>query len=170
MIAETQVLHGLEGVLAALQSLPQEIVSKNGGVVRKALRKASLPVRDQAKANVQRIIAEDHGLDPTLPESTGALLQAIGTVKARNPEAQFGPGFKEAYIVKVRKAPRVRNMTPAHYGRVLEFGSEKETARPWMTPAYYATRQLALDTFVAAMTAGVAVAIQKAAALGRTGA
>lgn len=161
---ETSNIHGLEGVLAALQSLPAEIVSKRGGVVRVALRKGAVVFVKQAKANVQRIIAEDEARGGDQAVSTGALLKALGTTRDRHPELS---GCNERYIVKIRKGPRVHNLTPAQYGRLIEFGDERQTAKPFMTPAYYERRQEALDTVVRELHKGVEKAILKAAALGK---
>lgn len=165
MTVETQSIHGLDGVLAALQSLPQEIVSKNGGVVRVALRKGAVVFVDEAKRNVQKIIATPNigGQDDV---STGALVKAIGAVKARHPELQ---GANEMYTVKARKASRVRNLTPAQYGRDLEIGTERQTAKPWMTPAYFSKRNEALEIIVSELHAGIEKAIVKATIIGNTG-
>lgn len=133
-------LLGAENTLNMLMRLPPEIVSKNGGVVRKALRKGSLVTLDQAKRNVQDIIARD-GLD----DSTGALLKALGTQRARHPEHY---GANERFVVHARKAPRVRNVTPAEYGANMELGTERQTAKPWMTPAYYTTREKGAQTVI----------------------
>jgi HK97 gp10 family phage protein len=164
MAEEFQNIKGLSQMIAALESLPASIVSTNGGVIRKALRKGAIVMVKQAKINVQAIIDADAfnpGRDHLI--STGALVKAIGTVRDRDPKAH---GFNETYVVKVRRGPRVRNKTPAQYGRMLEFGTEKDTAKPWMTPAYFSKRQEALDTVVAAVDKGVTEAIRKAAALG----
>ena len=158
MAIETQSIHGLEGVLAALKSLPEEIVSTNKGVVQTALRKG-------AKLNVLLIEAADAEKPDHAATLTFALFKNIATVKDRHPEKS---GANERYIVKVKKAPKVRNRTPAQYGRMLEFGSEKEQAHPWMTPAYYHRRQEALDTVVTELQKGVAKAIVKAEAIARS--
>lgn len=42
-------MEGLEGVLATLKSLPPELVSKGGGPVRFAVRKAANIIRDEAR-------------------------------------------------------------------------------------------------------------------------
>ena len=128
----TITLTGFEDTLRMLESLPPEIVSKNGGIVRKALRKGSMITVKQAKANVTDIINRD-GLD----DSTGALLKAIGTQRARHPEKY---GASERFVVHARKAPKVKNLTPAMYGANMELGTEKQKPKPWMTPAYFTTR------------------------------
>ena len=161
MSVEMQNIHGLEGVLEALKQLPADIVSKNGGVVRVALRKGAVVFVKQAKQNVQRIISEDEARGGDQAVSTGALLKAIGTVRDRHPEQS---GANERYVVKARRAPKVHNLSPAQYGRDMEFGFEHQTAKPWMTPAYYARRQEALDTVVRELKKGVDKAILKAAA------
>ena len=146
-------LQGAENTLNMLMQLPPEIVSKNGGVVRKALRKGSLVTLKQAKANLQEIINRD-GLD----DSTGALMKALGTQRARNPE-RYGAG--ERFVVHARRAPKVKNVTPAQYGANMELGTEKQVAKPWMTPAYYSTRAQGAQTVIDESNRQIAVIVRK---------
>lgn len=166
MSIDIQNIHGLEGVLAALKSLPAKVNSKNGGVVDVALRKGAAVIRDQAKRNVQGILAADAAKPGDHAKSTGSLLKNIASVKDRDPQSH---GASARYVVKVKKAPKVRNLTPAQYGHILEIGSEREVAKPWMTPAYYSKRQQALDTVVTELQKGIAKAIEDAATLGKSG-
>jgi hypothetical protein len=58
-VAEVKVeiqLTGLDGVLATLQSLPAEVVSKRGGPVKAALRKGALVILKAEKANLQAVM------------------------------------------------------------------------------------------------------------------
>jgi len=45
-------LEGLQGVLETLKALPSELVSRNGGPVRSALRKGALVIFKQANSNL----------------------------------------------------------------------------------------------------------------------
>lgn len=132
MANETFRIAGLDNCLNLLMQLPPEIVSKNGGVVRKALRKGSLVTLKQAKVNLQAIIDKDANND-----STGALMKSLKTQRSRHPE-KVGAG--ERFVVHPAKAPKVNNMTPNEYGSLLERGDSRQAAQPWMTPAYYSTR------------------------------
>jgi HK97 gp10 family phage protein len=157
MTLENQNVHGLAGVLDMLKELPQEIVAKNGGVVRTALRKGAAPIVREWKRNIAAVIQAPNkgGKDGV---STGALIKAVGVVKSRNPRAS---GANEMQTIKVRKRPRVRNLTPAQYIRDLEYGSERQEAKPTLMPAYYSKRQETLDTIVSELHKGIAKAIQK---------
>lgn len=148
---------GLTGVLDALRALPAELVSKRGGPVRRALRKAAVPLLDEAKANVRRIIdtPNKEGDD----RSTGLLLLSLAVKRSKmnpgvNGEAvsvaikrgQFYPQFRQAKTEKV---------SAAQVGRQLEYGTERRSPMPWLRPAFDAKKQAAVDTFVAEVKQGI---------------
>lgn len=154
-------VEGLAGVLKTLRELPPEVVSKNGGPVRRALRKASVVIRDQAKANVQRII-DAPNIDGLPTKSTGLLVKSIG-VKRRAPK-----GFKgEVFVVNIarRRYPesRGRNTTAAQVGRLLESGSERRQAYPWMRPAFEAKKEEAVRVFTSDLTGNLKRIVKKLA-------
>jgi HK97 gp10 family phage protein len=142
---------GLEGVLATLKSLPPEVVSKRGGPVSRALRRAANVIRDEAKRNV--------------PIDTGTLRDAI-TVSRKKPSpgengekflVWLGPKFSRKYVRNRRNLQMNRYSdttgaktyevdTPYFYGRFLEYGTSKMTARPWMRPAFAAKAETAIIT------------------------
>lgn len=152
-MADTQTLHGLDDVLAKLKALPPEIVSKRGGPVKSALRKGAAVVRDEWRSQVQRVIDEPNvNAEPT--ESTGLLKESIAVTRDSKPQAS---GANERYVVRVRnrKYPDKKETTTAQVARLLEYGSEKMTAKPWATPGYMVSRQRALDTVVSELTKGI---------------
>lgn len=149
MPIETVHLEGLRGTLDMLKRLPPELVSKNGGPVKLALKKAAEVLRDEARANVQRIIDEPN-LDEQATKSTGLLKKSIVAARGKMP-----PGLKgERYSVRVRKnqrypASRGKDLTAVQIGRQLETGTERrEEPKPWLRPAFDAKKQAAVDTFV----------------------
>ena len=71
-MAEIVRLEGLKELLETMQRLAPEIVSRRGGPVRVALRKAAVVVQKEYRANVDRIAAEGE-----TNESTGTLRKAI---------------------------------------------------------------------------------------------
>lgn len=157
-------IRGLTGVLDALKSLPPEIVSKRGGPVRASLRAAANVLRDQAKANVARIIAASNDEDDN--RSTGLLHKSIQTKRSK-----LKPGVRgEAFVVGIRrgqKYPENRQarkevVTAVQVGRLLEYGTAKRKPMPWLRPAFDAKKQAALDTFSAEMQKRTEAAIQKA--------
>ena len=87
MAIESFRVEGLQGVLDTLKQLPPELVSKNGGPVRTALRKASVLIQKQAQANVQSIMdTPNAGGMPA--ESTGLLLKNIITQRIKPPRGR----------------------------------------------------------------------------------
>lgn len=149
MAVETVRIEGLEGVMKTMRELPPELVSKRGGPVRSALRKASKLMVDEMKGNIQKIIDEPNigGID----KSTGLLLKnAITTRNSRM--RQKG----ERYIVRVRrkKYPKKgdeKTVTTSQVGALLEAGTEKRQPMPWARPAFDAKKHEVPPLFVAEM-------------------
>jgi HK97 gp10 family phage protein len=161
-MADTQTLHGLDDVLRKLKALPPELVSRRGGPVGAALRKGANVIRKQWQDNIQRIIDEPNdGGVPT--ESTGLLKK---NVVVRRDSKPWSHGANERYLVRVsnkKYSGRKGRETPstAQVARLLEYGSEKMTAKPWAKPGFMAARQQALETVVAELNKGIDRAIKK---------
>ncbi len=140
---------GMDGVLASLRALPSEVVQKRGGPVRRVLRKAANLIRDEAKQNAQRIIADPNvGGDDY---STGTLVKNIKVVKGRQHRTLNG----ERMFVLIPKRARyaITPRTPsgigvATVGRMLEYGTSKRQAMPWMRPAFHAKKAEAVATVI----------------------
>lgn len=167
MATVTVKLEGLKGVLDTLKSLPPELVSKNGGPVRLAARKALVPMREDAKANVRSIVAEPNK-DGLPSESTGLLEQNI--VISRAKPRQNG----ERFLLRVRrkaypKEGAGKTVTTPQVGRLLEYGTEKMVAHPWLRPAYEKNREGALHIFTAELNKGIARIVKKLARQNRAG-
>ncbi|WP_454674843.1 hypothetical protein [Achromobacter pestifer] len=126
-------LHGVDGLLRTLKSLPPELVSKRGGPVKLALAKGARLLRDQVKLNLQAAIAADGD------ETTGLLLDNVIASRGKPP---FG-GKGERYLVRVRRKeypgrkPEKRGgvATVRKSAALLEYGSSRQTARPSIRPA-----------------------------------
>lgn len=148
MPTETVHLEGLRGTLDMLKRLPPELVSKSGGPVKLALKKAAEVLRDAARANVQRIIDEPN-LDEQATKSTGLLKKSIVAARGKMP-----PGLKgERYSVRIRKnqkypETRGEGLTAVQIGRQLEEGTERRDPKPWLRPAFDEKKGAAVDTFV----------------------
>lgn len=157
-MAQFQYVEGLEGILDTLKKLPPELVSKRGGPVRTALRKAGVVIQKEVQANVRRIV-EEPNKDGQPSDSTGNLEKAI-IVSRRKPR----PGFKgEIFSVRVKRgAKNIRGVTANKYGGILEFGYEGVPAKPWLRPAFEAKKQEALDTFVSDLRKRIDGAVKKA--------
>lgn len=157
-------IRGLTGVLDALKSLPPEIVSKRGGPVRASLRAAANVLRDQAKANVARIIAEPNKDGDN--RSIGLLYKSIQTKRSK-----MKPGVRgEAFVVGIRrgqKYPASRQarkevVTAVQVGRLLEYETERRKPKPWLRPAFDAKGSAALAKFSEEMQKRTTAAIKKA--------
>jgi HK97 gp10 family phage protein len=140
-------VEGLEGVLDALKKLPPEVVSKNGGPVRRALRTGARVIVKEAKQRV--------------PVGSGYLRDSLGVFRAKfdgkGERVTVRPGgFGMRQYVKNRANIRAGRATqssaksyeiedlPGVYGRFLEYGTSKMAARPWMRPAFAASAQAAI--------------------------
>jgi HK97 gp10 family phage protein len=144
MAVETVRIIGLEGVMKTLRELPPELVSKRGGPVRSALRKASLLMVNEARANVQAIIDEENK-DGQPTRSIGHLKSQI--ITARDSKMRGG----ERYYVRVRRKayPDGRTKkTATGVGALLEQGTERRQPMPWMRPAYDAKKDQVIPLFV----------------------
>ena len=159
MATETVRIIGLEGVMRTLQSLPPELVSKRGGPVRSALRKASLVLVNEAKANVQRIIDEPN-IDGEESKSIGHLQKNIITVR----DSKMRGG--ERYYVRVRRkaypADRTKK-TATGVGALLESGTENRRPMPWMRPAFEAKKHEVLRFFTQEINAQLDKIVKKLA-------
>ncbi|UXC34782.1 hypothetical protein [Cupriavidus gilardii] len=160
-MADTSTLHGLDDVLRKLQSLPPEIVSKRGGPVKSGLRKGATVVRDEWRAQVQRII-DAPNKDEIPSKSTGLLQKSI--IATRNPRPQQ-LGANEAYRVRIKSAtyPATfgKNVTAYGVGRMLEVGTERRAPMPWAVPGFMASREQALNTVVTEINRAIQRVIRK---------
>ena len=155
---------GLNGVLDMLSALPKEIVSKKGGPVRKALRKAAVIIQKEAQNNIQKIIDEPNK-DGRPTKSTGALKNAVTVARGK----YLGGGLGERFLVWVpKKSKKYANTkanvrsgkaggtylaeSPQFYGRFLEYGTSKMSAKKWLRPAFEAKRDQATATAVKSLT------------------
>src|SRR5690625_5245721 len=117
-------IHGIDGVLKTLESLPKEIVSKRGGPVARALAKGARLIRDEAKKNLRAQIAVNGD------ESTGLLEKNI--IASRGKALRVGKG--ERYLVRVRRKTYPgrsgKPVTTRKTASLLEYGSEHQPATP----------------------------------------
>ena len=148
-------IQGLDDVLDRLQALPKEVVQKRGGPVRKVARNAVHIIRDQARRNMERIIAAPNMR--TLPDgsripsgddkTTGRMVKSIRTVKGRSHKTLNG----ERYMMLIPRRARypVSQRTPtgmpvAMVGRMLEYGTARRQPMPWSRPAFHAKKMEAV--------------------------
>jgi len=134
---------GLEGVLATLKSLPPEVVSKRGGPVKTALRKAARVIHKEAQQNLDRVTSNQTDSGEQL--STGLLKKNLIVSRGKPPFDSKG----ERYLVRVRRKsyPRKgKTVTTLATANLLEYGSSKQQAEPWLRPAFAAKAETAILT------------------------
>lgn len=156
---------GLDGVLDLLRQLPPEVVSKNGGVVRTALRKGGLVILKQALANLETVTSNATAEDRRL--STGFLAKNVILTRGK---AVLGANG-ERFLVRVKrktypdaKPPKPR--TTLQTAQLLEYGSGQQRAEPWIRPAAISKAREAIETIGAETGKGVARVVRKLAKQG----
>jgi hypothetical protein len=172
-------LSGVEGILKTLRSLPPEVVSKNGGVVKKALRKGAMVIVKQAKANFRAAVALPGKTGIT--ESTGFTEKNIVPIRKKLPPGEKG----ERYIVTVAykehpnanayrkasrraanskrsaKARKIKTLRSNDIAFMMEYGTSKQEATPWLRPAFESKRQEAMDTTIKSLIVEVDKVVKK---------
>ena len=139
---------GVDDVIKSLKSLPPEIVSKRGGPVKSALRKAAQVIRKQAIINLDATIGVnvDGGYF-----STGLLKKSVVVTRGKPPTGSKG----ERYLVRVKRrvypkqSDKQRTVTTLKTAHLLEYGasrSNRQPARPWLRPAAIAKANEAINT------------------------
>lgn len=165
MATVTFEVKGLEGVINTLKSLPPELVSRRGGPVRAALRKAAVVIQKQEIENLQAIIAEPN--KGSADQSTGLLEQNIVVSRSRLKGGQNG----ERYLVRIRKKSYQVNGKPVvtpQVARLLEYGSERlHPPKPFIRPAFDAKKNEAVNTFVTETNKGIERVYKKLKRLNR---
>lgn len=131
-MAETSVqLTGIDGVIGLLESLPEELVAKNGGPVYRSLRAGARVLAKEAALNVARatgnLSTDDDG-------STGLLERSVIVKRGKAPTE--GKGERAIVTTKLKSYTRKdKPVTTRKTGALLEYGSEKQPAEPWIRPA-----------------------------------
>lgn len=161
MPVEVVKIEGLAGVLETLKQLPPEVVSKNGGPVRSALRKAAKVLQQRALENLDAVIAANAAKYPQ-EQSTGLLRKNL--VLTRGRRNNFNG---ESMLVRIRQKKYPgrsgRGATTAQVGRLLETGSEHQPPNPYMAPAFAAKKDEAVAVFVAELRTKLDAAVKRLA-------
>jgi hypothetical protein len=163
---------GIDGVLATLQSLPAEVVSKRGGPVKAALRKGALVILNEEKVRLRAAVTNATASGKR--ESTGLLLGSLIASRGKAPT----DGKGERYLVRVkRKQYTQRPDGTARGGKAitntlanaqrLEYGTATEPADPFIRPAFLSKAEQAIITIQTELVAGVDRVVNKLAAQNR---
>jgi HK97 gp10 family phage protein len=154
---------GIDEALALLKSLPPEVVSKSGGPVKAALRAGARVIQKEAALNIARAtdnLSSDEG------GSTGLLQSSVITSRGKAPSSGKG----ERYLVRVKKRVYVRageQVTTLKTAQLLEYGSEKQPAEPWIRPAFNAKAETAIRTVQIELVKAIDRVVTKLARLKR---
>lgn len=145
-MAKTVVnIRGADRINTLLKELPKQLTQgKTGGLVAKSLRRGARVIVKDEKITLQKAI------DVGQVYSTGELVKKI-TVKRKK---YMGKG--ERMMITLRKgvyknresgAARSSKATLSYYaaGLMLEHGSSKQPATPWVRPAFLAKSQEAFN-------------------------
>lgn len=137
-------LTGIDGVLETLKSLPAEVVSKRGGPVKTALRKGALVILKEERARLAASIL--HTADGAERESTGLLMKSLIASRGKAPTSGKG----ERYLVRIKRKTYTRKggkpVTTLKTAQLLEYGSSKQPAEPFIRPAFRMTAAQAITT------------------------
>lgn len=127
-------IHGMDRTVQLLKTLPAEIVSRRGGPVRAALRRAAKVILEQERINLQRWIDIDA---PTQPKPATLLLKK--SLMVTRGKAPFD-GKGERYLVRIRRNIYTRatpeKVSTLKSAQLLEYGRKGQPMRPWVRPAY----------------------------------
>lgn len=179
MKAELRLL-GLDAVLATLKSLPPEIVSKRGGPARAALRKGAVVIQKRAKENFRMAVALPGKSGVT--QSTGFTEKQIVIRRKRLPAGENG----EMYVVTVsaklhpeggalrrksradpnskrksRGGPAARPIQANDIAFMMEYGTSKQPATPWLRPAFAEKAPEAIATVERELVRGIDRIVRK---------
>jgi HK97 gp10 family phage protein len=149
-------VQGLDGLLERLKALPKEISGKAGGPVKKSLVAGAKLIADESKMTLQAAINRPN-VDGVISRATGFLKSSIQVKRATNPPR----GIAEKVSVRVKRGKTADGTSVTKYGKALEFGTVKQTATPWLRPAFETKKEAALNVIVSALRDAVAKAEKK---------
>lgn len=165
MPTEVIRIEGLAGVLDMLKSLPADIVSKNGGPVRTALRKGALLIQEQARDNIRRII-EEPNKGGIISESSGALEESVQIKRRKLPGGLKGERYWAGVVrlsgKKLAKLAARKNEPTSFYALFLEKGTERAVKHPFWVVAVEAKKDEFFKVFEEEIKKGLEKAVKKA--------
>ena len=148
---------GLDSLLKKLESISYDVKRKGG---RAALRKAAQVVEKDAK---QRALTfDDKETGRAIADNVA--IRWNGRVFKRTGDLGFRIGVVHGAVLpsKGENVPKQKNAPTPHW-RLLEFGTEKMRAQPFMRPALESNIAKVTDTFVTEYEKSIDRAIKRAA-------
>jgi len=148
---------GLESLLGKLESVSFDVRRKGG---RAALRKAAQVVADKAKEGAARI--DDTATGRSIADNI--VLRWNGRLFKRTGDLGFRIGVQHgAVLAKKGETVDTTANSPTPHWRLIEFGTEKMAAVPFMRPALADNISLVTNTFVTEYEKAIDRAIRRAA-------
>lgn len=153
-------LTGVDELVATLREVTYETKRKGG---RTALRKAAQLIRDKAK----------HGATHLDDAKTGRQIAANiaerwnGRLNKQTGDLGFRVGVLHGSVIRERGNPDQGTNGPTPHWRLLEFGTEKMRAQPFMRPALENNVGEAINVFATEYEKALARAIKRANRQGR---
>lgn len=150
-------LIGVESLNSKLQTISDDLRRKGG---RAALRKAATIIVDKAKERAKRI--DDPHTGRSIADNIA--LRWNGNLFKRTGNIGFRIGVLHGAVL--RKHPDKAINAPTPHWRLIEFGTEKVRAQPFMRPAAESSINEVLDKFVTEYDKSIDRAIKRAAKKG----
>jgi HK97 gp10 family phage protein len=129
-------LEGVDGLSKELEKLAKE----SGNMMARALIEAGFRIQREAKTSIAK-----SPMDPITGRS----------MPGNAPKTDRGTLVNSIYVNAEKAGENVQAVivgTDLKYGEYLEFGTKFIQARPWLVPAFAATRQKNLDALKSAIT------------------
>ncbi|MBI6886457.1 HK97-gp10 family putative phage morphogenesis protein [Pseudomonas putida] len=145
---------GLEGLLGKLATVSVDVRHKGG---RAALRKAAQVVVQKAKAGAERI--DDKATGRSISDNIA--LRWNGRLFKRTGDLGFRIGVLHGAVLK--DGGELSSNAPTPHWRLIEFGTEKMPAAPFMRPALADSISEVTNTFVTEYEKAIDRAIRRAA-------
>lgn len=156
-------LEGLEGVKRRLAAVSRSV---RGKVVRKALSKTVKPLTRAAKARANRKTKWSHGwLAKSMGDKVSTSRGKGITTGIVGPRSGFSRSRKRgktlsAFGKKLKKAGT--KAVPTRYAHLVELGTSRSRAFPFIQPAWRAGKAQAVHTLVTEIKTGLAQAARTA--------
>lgn len=152
-MAEYQHVEGLREIMEAMQALGPRVSRKH---LRRSVMAGGRIVRDEAKGRAPMY----HGKVAKGHPPPGTLKRAIAAARSNR---SSGPG-KEVVNIYVRQAKngsvgdakiKAYSKLDAYYWRMVEFGTSKMAAQPFLRPAFEANKERCVDIIKDTLIQGI---------------
>lgn len=151
-------LIGLDSLLGKLDSVKQDVKFKGG---RFALRKAAQLIAAKAKEGAQRV--DDPETGRSIADNIA--LRWNGRVFKQTGDLAFRIGVRHGAVLK--NGADTSTNAPTPHWRLIEFGTEKMQAQPFMRSALADNIAAATDTFITEYEKAIDRAVRRADRKGR---